>query len=296
MVGGIQRRSGASHDMTILNVNGVRLSGQVHGEGPALLLLHGFTGSSATWTSHTAAFNGFMSISVDLLGHGDSDAPLAAERYRIERCVEDLTSVLDQLEVEQTAVLGYSMGGRVALQFALAAPDRLWALVLESASPGIDDAAEREARGRSDNALADDIEQKGIEAFVDRWQAIPLFATQSRLPAAAREELRSQRLNNSTVGLANSLRGAGAGQETPVLSRLGELSMPTLLIAGALDQKYVALTNKMSDTFPCARTQIGPDAGHAIHLEQPEAFDRLVAEFLRTYRDGEEGKEALPCQ
>ena len=294
MVGGIQRRSGASHDMTILNVNGVRLSVQVHGEGPALLLLHGFTGSSATWTSHTAAFNGFMSISVDLLGHGDSDAPLAAERYRIERCVEDLTSVLDQLEVEQTAVLGYSMGGRVALQFALAAPDRLWALVLESASPGIDDAKEREGRVRSDAALADDIERHGIEAFVDRWEAIPLFASQKHLPADVREELRRQRLRNSTAGLANSLRGAGAGQDAPVLGRLGALRIPTLLIAGALDSKYVALAAKMNDSLPCARTQIVPDAGHATHLEQPETFDRLVDEFLQTYRNAGEGKEASP--
>ena len=82
------------------------------------------------------------------------------------------------------------MGGRVALQFALGAPDRLWALVLESASPGIDDADEREDRVRSDDALADEIEQNGIEAFVDRWQAIPLFASQSRLSDAARDELR----------------------------------------------------------------------------------------------------------
>lgn len=282
--------------MTLLDADGARFSVQVQGEGPALLLLHGFTGSGATWTPHLAAFEGFTTVSVDLLGHGDSDAPTDSDRYRMERCVDDLATLLDHLEIGRAAVLGYSMGGRVALQFALRAPDRLWALVLESASPGIEDAAEREERVRSDAALADEIEQKGIEAFVDRWQAIPLFASQSRLTAAVREELRRQRLQNSTVGLANSLRGAGAGQEAPVLGRLGELRLPTLLIAGALDRKYVALARKMNDALPCARTQIVPDAGHATHLEQPEAFDRAAGEFLRAHIDARDGKEAPPCQ
>ena len=296
MVGGGERSSRPRDVMTLLDVNGARLNVQVQGQGPALLLLHGFTGSSATWTPHLAAFEGFTTVSVDLLGHGESDAPPTPSRYRMERCVDDLTSLLDHLEIERAAMFGYSMGGRVALRLALGAPDRLWALVLESASPGIDDASEREDRVRSDAALADDIERNGIEAFVDRWEAIPLFASQGRLAAAVREELRHQRLRNSLVGLANSLRGAGAGQEPPVLGRLGELRIPTLLIAGALDQKYVALARKMSDALPCARMQIVPDAGHATHLEQPEAFGRAVGDFLRTTNDAGEEKEATLCQ
>ena len=296
MVGGIKRGSRPRDDMTLLDVNGARLNVEVRGEGPALLLLHGFTGSSAMWSPHLAALEGFTTVAIDLLGHGDSDAPLAPKRYRMQCCVDDLTSLLDHLEIERAAVLGYSMGGRVALQLALGAPQRLWALVLESASPGIDDAAEREDRVRSDDALADDIEQHGIDAFVDRWQALPLWASQDRLPTAVRKELRNQRLRNSTVGLANSLRGAGAGQEAPVLGRLGELRIPALLIAGAQDQKYVALAGKMSDALPCAHTQIVSDAGHATHLERLEAFDRVVREFLRMYKAAGEGREASPCQ
>ncbi len=296
MVGAIERGPRRGNVMTLLGVNGARLGVHVEGEGPALLLLHGFTGSSATWTPHLAAFEGFATVSVDLLGHGDSDAPPTPSRYRMERCVDDLTSLLDDMEIDRAAVLGYSMGGRVALQFALRAPDRLWALVLESASPGIEDAEEREERVRSDAALADKIERNGVESFVDRWQAIPLFASQDRLSADVREELRRQRLRNSPVGLANSLRGAGAGVEDPVIRRLREIDIPTLLIAGALDQKYVALAHKMSDALPCARTQIVPDAGHATHLEQPETFDRAVREFLQAYTDAGTGKEAPPCQ
>lgn len=281
--------------MTLLDVNGVRLNVHVRGEGPALLLLHGFTGSSATWTPHLAAFEGFTAVAVYLLGHCGSDTPSTPSRYRMERCVDDLTSLLDSLEIERAAVLGYSMGGRIALQFALGAPDRLWALVLESASPGIEDIAEREERVRSDGALADDIERDGIAAFADRWQTLPLFASQDRLPAAVREELRRQRLRNSPVGLANSLRGAGAGVAEPVLSRLGEIRIPTLLIAGALDQKYVALARKMDEALPCARLHIVPEAGHTTHLEQPDAFDSVVREFLRAYVGAGERKEATPC-
>ena len=281
--------------MTLLDVNGVRLSVHARGVGPALLLLHGFTGSSATWTPHLAAFEGFTTVAVDLLGHGGSDTPSTPSRYRMERCVDDLTSLLDHLEIERAAVLGYSMGGRIALQFALGAPDRLWALVLESASPGIEDAAEREDRVLSDNALANEIERDGIAAFADRWQTLPLFASQDRLPAAVREELRRQRLQNSPVGLANSLRGAGAGVAEPVLNRLGEIRIPTLLIAGALDQKYVALAHKMDEALPCARLHIVPEAGHTTHLEQPDAFDSVVREFLRAYVGAGERKEATPC-
>ncbi len=282
--------------MTLFDVKGTQFNVQVQGEGPAILLLHGFTGSAASWTPHLPAFEQFTTVAVDLLGHGDSDAPASPECYGMERCVDDLTSVLDQLGIDRVAALGYSMGGRAALQLALRTPERLWALVLESASPGIEDIAEREDRVRSDGVLADDIERNGIEAFVDRWQAIPLFASQDRLPTSGREKLRRERLRNSPVGLANSLRGAGAGAEEPVLSRLREIDTPTLLIAGALDQKYVALAHKMGEALPCVRTHIVPEAGHTTHLEQPDAFDRVVREFLRTYADRKDGKEATPCR
>ena len=143
--------------MTRIIVNGAHLNVEVRGAGPALLLLHGFTGSAATWTSHLDAWDGFTTVAVDLLGHGDSDCPPDPRRYRMERCVEDMTALLDELAIGQAAVLGYSMGGRIALHLALHAPDRLWALVLESASPGIEDAKEREKRVRADAALAESI-------------------------------------------------------------------------------------------------------------------------------------------
>jgi 2-succinyl-6-hydroxy-2,4-cyclohexadiene-1-carboxylate synthase len=198
----------------------------------------------------------------------------------MERCVEDLLTLLDHLGVQKTAALGYSMGGRIALHLAQRAPERLWALVLESASPGIVDATEREARRQSDAVLAEMIERGGIVAFVDRWQALPLFATQTRLPAALREALRHQRLSNNPHGLANSLRGLGAGMQKPLGRRLSELRIPALLLAGALDAKYCTLARQMAAALPDPQLAIIQQSGHAIHLEQSEVFAAAVQQFL----------------
>ncbi len=246
-----------------------------------LVLLHGFTGSAETWTPFLPALTRQSRvIAVDLLGHGRSDAPDDPQRYRMECCVEGLLALLDDLGVAQIDVLGYSMGGRVALHLATAAPERVRALVLESASPGIEDPHERQARAAADAALAERLEREGLEAFVTYWEQQPLFATQARLPEAARAYLRAQRLRQRPLGLANSLRGMGAGRQEPLWDRLGELRMPALIITGALDEKYCAIGRRMAACMPCARLEIVPDAGHAVHLEQPEAFTRLVVAFL----------------
>jgi 2-succinyl-6-hydroxy-2,4-cyclohexadiene-1-carboxylate synthase len=270
--------------MSRIAVNGVQLNVEMQGEGPSLLLLHGFTGSSATWAPHRHAWRRFRAIAVDLLGHGASDAPADPERYRMERCVEDLLALLDALGIERTAVVGYSMGGRVALHLALRAQERLCALVLESASPGIEDSSERDERLRRDEALAERIEREGLEAFVAYWEALPLFASQARLPAAARDELRRQRLQNDPLGLANSLRGLGAAKQEPALHRLGQLRAPVLLLAGALDEKYCHLARRMAAALPCARLEIVPGVGHAVHLEQPAAFQVTVQAFLNKHQ------------
>ena len=279
--------------MTRIPVNGIELNVRRQGSGPVLLLLHGFTGSGATWQPFD--WPGYETVAVDLPGHGDSDKPGSVERYHMERCTEDLVSLLNELGIERAAVLGYSMGGRVALHLALHAPERLWALVIESASPGIESEAERAERRRSDGELADSIVRDGVAPFVDRWQAIPLFASQSRLPADARERLRLQRLRNEPLGLANSLRGLGAGEQQPIYARLHEIETPALALAGADDAKYRAIAERTAAALPNARLQIVPEAGHAVHLEQPQAFSVAVREFLNACLQREE-KERTPCR
>ncbi len=262
-------------------LNGVTYRVRVTGAGTPLLLLHGFTGTGATWEPFLPVLAGrYRTIAPDLLGHGETDAPGDPQRYRMERCAADLLALLDILGAARCHVVGYSMGGRVALHLALAAPERVRALVLVGASPGIADPVERAARIRQDEALADFIEREGTAAFVARWEPLPLFATQARLPEEVRARIRAQRLTQRPEGLANSLRGMGAGAQEPLVERLGELTMPCLLLAGELDDKYRGLVREMADRIPYAETAIVPGAGHAVHVEQPEAFAAHVTAFL----------------
>lgn len=265
--------------MARMTVNGIALNVEVSGSGPALTLLHGFTRDVREWEPVLPAWPGFQLVRIDLIGHGRSDSPPDASRYTMAHAADDLAAVLDGLGIGRTALLGYSLGGRVALHFALAHQQRLWALVLESASPGIADPAERAARRQGDAELAESIVRDGLEAFVDRWQAQPLFASQSRLPAAVLAEERRRRLENSPLGLANSLRGMGAGVQDYLLPRLRELRVPTLFVAGALDGRYAALARSMAEVAG-ADHRIIEGAGHTTHLERPAEFAAVVGEFL----------------
>ncbi len=252
------------------------------GHGVPLLLLHGFTGSISEWAELIPALTPLRTvIAVDLIGHGRSPAPTDPARYTMERAVADLLALLDALGHERVEVLGYSMGGRVALQLAAAAPARVRGLILESASPGIADAAERAARVAADEGLAARIEQQGLAWFVDHWASIPLFASQAALPAEERAALRARRLRATATGYANSLRGMGAGRQTSLWAHLPQLAMPTLIISGEHDAKYVAIGAQMAAVMPGARQAVVPGAGHTVHLEQPRAFRDLVVGYLK---------------
>jgi 2-succinyl-6-hydroxy-2,4-cyclohexadiene-1-carboxylate synthase len=196
-------------------------------------------------------------------------------------CIADLTAILDHLCIERTDLLGYSMGGRVALAFAVARPERVGALVLEGASAGIADDVQRRDRRRCDARWADLIEREGIEAFVDAWMEQPLFASQTRLGAKRLAAERRRRYANDPIGLANNLRGLGAGAQEPLWERLREVSAPTLLIAGEEDEKFRGIAIDMSSRMSCAEVRFIPESGHAVHLENPAAFENVVRDFLR---------------
>lgn len=259
------------------------------GVGPAVVLLHGFTGSADNWHSLQKQLeNRFTTLAVDATGHGGTAAPSDPARYALTRFARDLREILDTLGVERAVVLGYSMGGRAALRFALMNPDRVAGLIVESTSPGIEDRAERAARLEADAALADVIEREGIAAFIDRWERLPLWAGLAHLGDGALDGLRHQRLTNRVEGLAGSLRGAGAGSEDAVIDQLHTIRTSVLIIAGALDRKYVALAGLMAAQLPEATVTIVPGAGHMVHLEKPEGFAGLVSGFLEE-RVGEGG-------
>jgi 2-succinyl-6-hydroxy-2,4-cyclohexadiene-1-carboxylate synthase len=269
-------------------VNGVRLGIEQRGESRSsdltLVLLHGFTGSAAGWGHHMdlLADYGLRIIAIDLPGHGLSDAPEDAKRYSIENCQKDIVAALQELEVhkDQAIILGYSMGGRIALYTAFSGFFR--ALILESASPGLEDPAEREERRRSDESLAASIEREGVTAFIEHWESLPLFASQRRLPSECREALHRQRLQNNATGLAQSLRGVGTGVQPSLYANLPTLHIPVLLIAGELDTKFTTIAKYMAQALPQAELHIIPAAGHTVHLEQPQLFTSLIGNFVQT--------------
>jgi 2-succinyl-6-hydroxy-2,4-cyclohexadiene-1-carboxylate synthase len=251
------------------------------GQGSPLLLLHGFTGSAGSWwlqLDHWTARH--RVIAPDLLGHGRSDAPADPERYALEAQAAQLADLLDVLEAAPAAVIGYSMGARLALVLALRHPGRVGRLVLESPSPGIADGVARAQRRAADEALAAEIERDGIEAFVAGWEVLPLFVTHAGLPPEVRLRLRQERLSQDPVGLAASLRGAGQGRMQPLHHDLTEIAVPALVLAGAHDETGVARAHLIADAMPQATLQVIADAGHTPHLEQPHRYLDAIDPFL----------------
>ncbi|SMO89808.1 2-succinyl-6-hydroxy-2,4-cyclohexadiene-1-carboxylate synthase [Melghirimyces algeriensis] len=264
-----------------MDVNGIQYHLAVKGEGPPLLLLHGFTGSLNTFAPFVPSWSrSHRVIRLDLIGHGQTDAPQIPDRYTMEEVGKDLRVILDQLEIKRTHILGYSMGGRLALSFALMYPERVESLLLESSSPGLRTEAERRARRKQDASLADWIEREGMEAFVRYWEGIPLFSTQKRLSERVRRHIREERLANRAEGLAGSLRGMGTGRQPSWWDHLQCVKQPVALITGEEDQKFCRIADAMEQGFPFARQWRVSRAGHAVHVEQPHIFDKIVKGFL----------------
>jgi 2-succinyl-6-hydroxy-2,4-cyclohexadiene-1-carboxylate synthase len=249
---------------------------------PLVLLLHGFAGSSRDWETVAASLagEGYAVLAVDLPGHGETDAPQEPWRYGPEETSRDLTEILARAGATSAHWVGYSMGGRLALYVALAHPERVLSLVLESVSPGIEDPREREARRASDESLAHAIEVRGVPWFAEHWAARPVFTSQQRLAPAVRDGLQSARLSNRATGLAGSLRGFGQGVQPWLGDHLESISCPTLIVTGGEDDKYDAMGIRMSLLIPDAVQQTTPGAGHNVHLERPEAFTRAVLAHL----------------
>jgi len=267
--------------MFVTTRDGLRLHVRVQGEGEALLLLHGFTGSVEAWGEETVGglTQAYQVVAVDLVGHGASDFSSDPDRYRIEEVLRDLIQVLDATGIERAKWLGYSMGGRIALAGAVLKPARVSALILESASPGLPGESERRARRRADEALAEGILRGGMEAFVDHWMGLPLFATQGKLPPKVREANRARRLKNNPEALAACLRGLGTGAQPSFWEDLSGIRVPTLLMAGEEDRIFSEMARRMAGTIPGAELRLIPRAGHSIHLENPFAWLSAVRTF-----------------
>jgi 2-succinyl-6-hydroxy-2,4-cyclohexadiene-1-carboxylate synthase len=235
----------------------------------SLVLLHGFSGTRHAWDRVAARLSPqrYLPLALDLPGHGDA-ADKGGEPITFDACV---AHVLEN-SPERFALCGYSLGGRVALHVALAAPERVSRLVLVSTSAGIEDEVERASRRAADRRLADELESAPFEDFIERWRAQPLFADEpAEVGALAREDQR----RNDPRALASVLRGIGTGEMAPQWDRLGELSMPTVVVVGDRDAKFQTLGGRMAELIPEATLMFVP-GGHGLPLESPIELARLL--------------------
>ena len=246
-----------------------------------LVLLHGFTGSTKTWQHVVKTLpRTVRCIMVDLIGHGETSAPENVKSYAMGFQIDILHELFQQLNLNKFTLLGYSMGGRVALSYAVKYPENIEQLLLESASPGLKSLEERALRKQADDQLAGKIVANGIASFVDKWENIPLFVSQKLLSAQVQQEIRTERLNQREIGLANSLRGMGTGVMPSLWDDLATLPMPVTLLTGELDEKFVLLNQKMHNLLTCAKHLTIPAVGHAIHVENPLKFATIVEEMI----------------
>lgn len=232
------------------------------------MLVHGFTQTRRCWGPIADDLaRDHEVVLVDAPGHGDSaavEADLVGAGHLLADCGGPATYV------------GYSMGGRMVLHAALDRPDVVRALVLVGATAGLESADERAARRADDEARALRLEEIGVEAFVDEWLALPLFAGLDAASAA-----RPERLRNTVAGLAGSLRRAGTGTQEPSWHRLGDLTVPVLVVAGENDDKFVALGRRLAAAIgPSATFEVVEGAGHTAHLERPQRFLEILRPWL----------------
>jgi 2-succinyl-6-hydroxy-2,4-cyclohexadiene-1-carboxylate synthase len=228
-----------------------------------LVLLHGFAGTRDTWSGVIARLPSerYTPLALDLPGHGT--AATAIRPVTFAGCVRHVLAA----SPKRFALCGYSLGGRVALHVALAAPERVSRLVLVSSTAGIPDDAERSARRAADDALAEDLETRPFAEFMDRWEAQPLFADD---PPHVRAAMRAQQTQNSPTALAEVLRGVGTGAMRPLWERLHELRMPVAVLAGARDVKFHAAGRRFVELLPDAAFWL-VHGGHRLPLENPQS-------------------------
>jgi 2-succinyl-6-hydroxy-2,4-cyclohexadiene-1-carboxylate synthase len=240
-----------------------------------LVLLHGFTGSPASWDATLNALPGVSAHRPALLGH----AAETAQTRTVRTFADEVARLGELLPPGRVHLAGYSLGARLALALTLAEPARIARLTLVSGQPGLASSAERDARRAADASWCSLLETLGLEAFVTAWEAQPLFASQARLPAPDRERHRQQRLAHDPRGLARSLRVTGLAEMPDLAPRLAELRIPVALIAGELDTKFVSLAQAMAAALAEPTLVVAPDAGHDLLLEAPSLVASALGDF-----------------
>lgn len=251
---------------------------------PYLFLLHGFTGSLEDWYPFEKFFpKNFNVIGIDLIGHGKSDSPPQLNYYSAESIIRQIKKVKGAVTGKKIFLLGYSMGGRAALNYSLAFPYDLEGLILESATSGITNSTLKFERERTDRILAEFILSNPVEKFVNDWISSEIFQTQKKLSEGVLNEIRNRKLKCNKTGIANSLLGFGAGVMKPVFDKLSNIRFPVQLICGELDNKFVDINHHMHKLIPNSKLSVIKNAGHNVHLEETKQYADVVYSFVGSF-------------
>lgn len=252
-----------------------------------IVFFHGFTGSAKDWHFiENKMPDKFTPIVIDLLGHGKTSSPDGFEKYSIDNQIDQINKLFNILEISKPILVGYSMGGRLALSYSMEYQREIRALILESTSFGIQDLDDKENRIKNDNLLAKKILNSSLEEFINYWMSIPLFNSLKKIPTENLEQVIKRKItSNNKIGLQNSLLGFSSGKMKNYYPLLNKLNFQTLLIAGELDLKYHEIAEKVNGMLSFSELEIIKDCGHNVHLENPEEFLKLLNKFLLNIRD-----------
>jgi pimeloyl-ACP methyl ester carboxylesterase len=250
-------------EMPKLNRDGVNIYYEVHGEGPPLILTHGYSSTSAMWQGQIAPLSQRHKLVLwDMRGHGQSDYPPDPNAYSEALTVADMAALLDEVGAGSAIVGGLSLGGYMSLAFYRAYPARVRALLIIDTGPGFKKDEAREAWNRRALDTADRLERDGL--FV--------------LKSASRE--RSTVEHRDAQGLALAARGMLTQRDARVIELLPQIKVPSLIVVGADDTPFLAASDYMAAKIPGAKKVVIPQAGHAVNIDQPQAFIDAVLPFL----------------
>jgi 2-succinyl-6-hydroxy-2,4-cyclohexadiene-1-carboxylate synthase len=247
---------------------------------PALVFLHGFLGCARDWSAIISQLSAdYYCLAIDLPGHGKSVITQNDTRLHLQDTAIHLNSEIRKRNLIKPVLIGYSMGGRMALHM-LTDSDIYWqAAILESTSPGIEDPIDKKERLKNDFQIADRLEKEDLNEFLQYWYSQPLFSDFRNMKGF--EKILERRLSNDPVQMARALRAFSAGLQESFWNRLKIFNIPVLMISGANDKKYSAIINRIAADSSTIRSKMIPDCGHVVHAEQPQIFCATVLEFLR---------------
>jgi len=261
--------------MPTIDRNGVKIYYEVHGDGPPLILTHGYSSTSAMWQGQVAALSKQHKLVLwDMRGHGQSDYPEDPAAYSEALTVGDIAALLDEVGAKTAIVGGLSLGGYMSLAFYRAHPERVAALLIIDTGPGFKKDDAREAWNRRAFDTAERFEREGLAV----------------LQSASRE--RSTVSHRDATGLARAARGMLTQRDARVIELLPDIKVPSLIVVGADDTPFLAASDYMAAKIPGAKKVVIPAAGHAVNIDQPHAFIDAVLPFLNSLPNGASAERA----